>query len=256
MEIFIQATIFIMGCMFGSFFNVCIYRLPLGISIVKPRSFCPNCKMSIKAWQNIPIISYILLMGRCQYCKTKIPFRYPFVELLTGMSYLVLLYNYGISWELLEYIFFVSVLIIITFIDIDHQLILNCLTYPTIVVGLLISIINGMFIYSLIGVIVGFVIIYLLVVISPYLFGKEGMGYGDVKLVAAIGSFLGWQGVLLTIFIASFLGSFVGITLILSKKIKRGEYIAFGPYLCMGAVIALLCGNEIITWYLRLAGNI
>lgn len=255
MEIFIQVTIFVLGCMFGSFFNVCIYRLPLGISIVKPRSFCPNCKMTIKAWQNIPIISYILLMRRCQYCKTKISFRYPFVELLTGISYLVLLYAYGISWELLGYIFFVSVLIIITFIDIDHQLILNCLTYPTIIVGLLISIINGMFLSALIGVTVGFVIIYLLVVVSPYLFGKEGMGYGDVKLVAAIGSFLDWQGVVLTIFIASFLGSFVGIALILSKKIKRGEYIAFGPYLCIGAVIVLLCGNKIITWYLRLSGN-
>lgn len=254
MEEVIATFIFILGAVFGSFFNVCIYRLPLNKSIIYPRSFCPYCQTQIKFWQNIPILSYILLRGRCAYCQARISFRYPLVELLTASVYLVGWQFYGRSWELVVYLFFASMLIIITFIDLEHQLILNRLTYPMIILGLAVSLFKGVLIEAGLGLIVGGSIIYLLVKVSPYIFGKEGMGGGDIKLSAAIGSFLGWQGVILTLFLASLFGSLVGGALILFKKKKRGEYIAFGPYLCLGAFIALFWGRGIINWYLSLVG--
>lgn len=252
MEIFTSFFIFILGTFFGSFLNVCIYRLPRDKSIVSPRSFCPKCKTPIPFSSNIPILSYLLLKGKCRSCGQKIHLRYLTVEFLTGLLYLACYYKFGLSPDLLIYFFFCSVLIIITFIDFEHQLILNKITYPVIILGFLISLIpNGIPFYdSLFGFLIGGGFIYSMVIVSPLIFGQEGMGGGDVKLAALIGIFLGWQNVLLTLILASLSGGLMGVILILLKLKKKRDYIPFGPYLCLGALIALFFGEEIIGWYL------
>lgn len=252
-DVFIQIVIFIAGAILGSFFNVCIYRLPIDESIIIPSSHCPNCKTRIKIWENIPIISYIILKGKCRYCHVQIPLTYLTVEILTPLLYLLLWHTFGISVDFTIYLLFVSVLIIITFIDFEHQLILNILTYPMIVIGLLINFFKGTLVSSLIAGLVGGGNIFLIVIISPLIFKKEGMGGGDFKLAAVIGIFLAdWKLTLLSLFLASFLGSLVGIALILLGKKKLGGYIPFGPYLAAGAIIAIFWGKNIIDWYIRL----
>ncbi|MEW6095231.1 MAG: prepilin peptidase [bacterium] len=251
--VFIQIVIFIVGAILGSFFNVCIYRLPINESIIIPLSHCPKCKTRIKVWENIPIVSYIILRGKCRYCSVKIPLSYLIVEILTPTLFLLLWHTFGISIDFAIYLLFISILIIITFIDLEHQLILNILTYPMIVIGLLISFFKETFINALISGVVGGGIIFLIVVISPLIFKKEGMGAGDFKLAAVIGIFLAnWKYTLISLFLASFLGSLVGIVLILLGKKKFGEYIPFGPYLACGAVIATFWSKNIINWYFNL----
>jgi len=252
-EVFIQIVIFIIGAILGSFFNVCIYRLPINESIIIPFSHCPNCKTRIKVWENIPIISYIILRGKCRYCNINISPRYLIVEILTPVLFLLLWHTFGKSFDFAIYLLFISILIIITFIDLEHQLILNILTYPIIVIGLLISFFKKVFISSLIAGLVGGGIIFLLILISPFIFKKEGMGVGDFKLAAVIGVFLAnWEYTLISLFLASLLGSVVGLTLILLGRRKFGEYIPFGPYLSAGAVITLFWGRNIIDWYFNL----
>ncbi|MEW6621148.1 MAG: prepilin peptidase [bacterium] len=254
---FIQIIIFIFGALIGSFFNVCIYRLPIDESIVIPFSHCPNCKTKIKIWENIPIISYLILKGKCRYCGVQISPRYLIVEILTPVLFLLLWQFFGKSPDFFIYLLFISVLIIITFIDFEHQLILNVLTYPMIIIGLLISYFKGIFISSLIAGLVGGGIIFLIVIISPFIFKKEGMGAGDFKLAAVIGVFLAsWQYTLISLFFASFLGSLVGLILILSGKKRFGEYIPFGPYLVFGALIILFYGKNIIDWYKGITAGI
>ncbi len=280
---FEEIVIFIAGAMLGSFFNVCIYRLPIQESIITPPSHCPNCKTRIKIWENIPILSYIILKGKCRTCGVKIPLRYLIVEILTPVLFLLLWHTYGYSYEFGIHLLFISVLIIITFIDFEHQLILNVITYPMLFIGLLINFLKGTFLDSLIAGLIGGGIIYLIMVISPLIFkevcpicngsggkpgvetkecpsckgsgqvGKEGMGGGDFKLAAVIGVFLAnGQDTVMCLFLASFLGSLVGVTLILLNKKKFGEYIPFGPYLTSGAVIVLFWGKNVMECAFRL----
>ncbi len=252
-EIFVQIVIFIAGALLGSFFNVCIYRLPIQESIIIPPSHCPNCKTRIKIWENIPILSYIILKGKCRSCGVKISPRYLLVEILTPVLFLLLWHTYGYSYEFGIYLLFISVLIIITFIDFEHQLILNVITYPMLFIGLLINFLKGTFLDSLIAGLIGGGIIFLIVVVSPFIFKKEGMGGGDFKLAAVIGVFLAnGQDTLISLFLASFLGSLVGVTLILLSKKKFGEYIPFGPYLTSGAVIVLFWGKNVMECAFRL----
>jgi len=253
-DVFIQITIFIVGAMLGSFFNVCIYRLPRNESIITPHSHCPNCKTKIKIWENIPIISYFILKGKCHYCKIKIPIRYLIVEILTPILFLSLWYIFGKSIDFVIYLLFISILIIITFIDLEHQLILDVLTYPMILIGLLISYFNKVFIPTLISGLIGGGIIFLIITIGSRIFKKEVMGGGDFKLALVIGIFLAnWEYTLISLFLASFLGSLVGIIFILLGKKKFGEYIPFGPYLASGAVITLFWGKNILDWYFKLS---
>ncbi|MDI6791287.1 MAG: prepilin peptidase [bacterium] len=256
-----SGILFIFGTIVGSFLNVCIYRLPRNQSIVKPRrSHCPNCGETIKAVENIPLISFLWLKGKCCYCGAGISWRYPAVELLTGLIYLLVGWKLGLSYYLVFPLFFVSALIAITFIDLEHFLILDKITYPSIIIGLLATKIPGQtpdwqisFWPALIGMVVGGGAIYFLLVISPFIFGKEGMGGGDVKLAALMGVFLGWQKVFLALFFGAAIGSVVGLSLIGLGRAKRGEYIPFGPFLALGALVVLLQGDEIIRWYLGIA---
>lgn len=243
----------IFGAIVGSFLNVCIFRIPKNESIITPGSHCPNCNTPIKFYDNIPILSYILLGARCRYCKHSISIQYPIIEGITTISSFLIFIKFGISIDYFVYFFFICALIILTVIDLYHQIIPDVISLPGIVVGLLASLIirNVSFLESLIGMILGGGSLFIIAIAYQWLFKKEGMGGGDIKLLAMIGAFLGWKSVFITIILSSFIGSIVGIILI-SIKGKDFKYaIPFGPFLSIGAAISLFYQNEIIDWYLR-----
>jgi leader peptidase (prepilin peptidase)/N-methyltransferase len=254
--------VIVFGLLIGSFLNVCIFRIPEGVSIVTPASKCPGCGTPIKFYDNIPIISYLLLMGKCRNCRAKVSARYPFVEFLNAALYAVVLNRFGVEppWVLFIYLFFTSVLIVIFFIDLDHQIIPNSITYPGIPIAVLLgaTVLPDPFLrYSflgykaaIIGLIVGGGFFYLVAVAGKVIFKKDAMGGGDIKMMAMVGGLLGWKGVILTTFAGSLLGSIVGVTLIRLKGREWGSKIAFGPYLALGALISMLWGEEILRWYL------
>lgn len=244
-------TFFILGLLVGSFLNVCIHRLPAKESIVFPRSYCPSCKNQIPAYDNIPVISFLLLRGRCRSCKTPISWRYPAVELLNGFGYLFILHSFGPTPATLIYAVFFSSLVVITFIDLAHQIIPDVITLPGIPLSFLAAstLLPTGWLNSLAGLLLGGGLFYLIAWLSLLLLKKEGMGGGDIKLVAMIGALLGWQEVLLAIFSASVAGSVVGLLLVGTRLRGRSDPIPFGPFLVLGALIALFFGNNILDWY-------
>ena len=238
----------------GSFLNVCIHRVPRGESIVAPGSHCPHCKSPIKFYDNIPLISYLLLRGRCRNCRGTISIQYPFVEGVTALSSFLLFLRFGLSWSYLFYFVFVASLIVITVIDLFHQIIPDVISLPGIGVGLLASLIvpDLPFLNSLIGMLLGGGSLFVVATLYQWLFKREGMGGGDVKLLAMIGAFLGWKAVILTILLSSLIGSITGIIVMVAKGKDFKYAIPFGPFLSLGAVISLFYGEKIITWYLYL----
>lgn len=260
---------FIFGTCVGSFLNVCIWRLPRNKSIVIPRSYCPHCQAPIRGYDNIPLISYLVLKGRCRDCGKRISPRYFIVELLSGMIFALFYFNYHSHPEnLFIYLLLASALVAITFIDFEHKIIPDMITYPGIVIGLLVSLIvkhQAPFIFShipwidslidsLLGVLAGGGILWAIAILS-----KGGMGGGDIKLGAMIGAFLGWQDTLLALLLAFFVGAVIGIILMLLKLFtskslkaawkKRKEFIPFGPYLALATLVTILKGQTIIKWY-------
>ncbi len=239
---------FLLGLVVGSFLNVCIYRIPRKISIVKPFSFCPSCGNTIKPYHNIPILSFILLKGRCAYCGAKISGKYPLVELLNGVLYALAYSSFGLSIHLFFIFIFLSSLVAISFIDMDFQIIPDSISLPLIVFGVIFSLLpESDFLRigvkeSIIGIFVGGGSLLLVAILS-----KGGMGGGDIKLNAAIGAFLGWKFALLTVFVGSVFGSLMGI--IMMKKTGNRK-IPFGPFLSIGAIISLFMGDQILRWYL------
>jgi len=244
--------IFILGLIVGSFSNVCIYRIPRNESIIYPASHCPKCRSKIKPVDNIPLLSFILLKGRCRNCKSKISIQYPVVELLTGLIYLIIYLAYGLSIQTLSYIILSSALIIIAFIDLNEQIIPDVISLPGIVVGFILSFfINYIsFVDSALGIAVGGGIILIIGLGGSVIFKKEAMGGGDVKLAAMIGAFLGWRYIVISLFLGFFLGALAGIVLILSKIKSREDAVPFGPFIVLGSFITLLWGEKIITWYI------
>ena len=251
----IEIIIFIFGMCVGSFANVCIYRLPLSKSIIDPpRSFCPNCKAMIRFYDNIPVLSYLWLKARCRHCSQPIPFRYPLVEIICGSFALSAFLKFGLSFECLIYFAFITSLIIITFIDIDHQIIPDVITLPGIPVCFLASFVLPSLTYkdSLLGLLAGGGSL-LIVGWIYYLIKKvEGMGGGDIKLLAMIGAILGWKGVLSTVFIASLTGTLVGIIIIMRTQKDMKVPVPFGPFLSIGAIIYIFFGPDLINWYFGL----
>jgi leader peptidase (prepilin peptidase) / N-methyltransferase len=242
-------TIFIFGLIIGSFCNVVIYRLPQGKSIITPGSGCRSCTAPIHPWDNIPVLSYLLLRGRCRACKECISPRYLFVELTSGVLYVLLWRRFGLTTPFAVYALFTSSLLIIALIDLDHKIIPNIITLPGIAVGLGLSVwaLPITPLTSLFGLLVGGALFYLIAVVS-----KGGMGGGDIKLIAMIGAFLGWPGALFTIFSGALLGSLVGMMLMLLGKKGRKDKVPFGPFLSCGAILFMLCGDDLIQWYLNL----
>jgi leader peptidase (prepilin peptidase)/N-methyltransferase len=242
------------GAMVGSFLNVCIFRLPKEESIIWPGSHCPHCNKPIKFYDNIPLISYLLLWGKCRYCKKPISFQYPLVEGITAFSSLCLFIKFGPSLSYLSFFAFVAALIVITVIDLYHQIIPDVISLPGIGVGLIASLILPQiaFFNSLIGILLGGGSLFIIGTLYQWIFKREGMGGGDVKLLAMIGAFLGWKAVILTILLSSLIGSLTGILIIILKGKDFKYAIPFGPFLSLGAVISLSYGEEIIRWYLYL----
>ena len=234
--------------------NACIYRLPRSISLIRSRSMCPSCQAKIAFYDNVPIASYLWLRGRCRHCGTAISPRYPLVELVSGLFAVAIFARYGLSWEGFVLYGVVAALLVITFIDIDHQIIPDVITCPGIGVGFLTSFVLGHITYkeSLFGIILGGGIL-LFIAWSYYLLTKrEGMGGGDIKLLAMIGAFLGWKGVIFTVFVGSAIGTVVGAALALRAQRGRRLPIPFGPFLSLGALLFLFFGPQIIGWYLQI----
>ncbi|MBS3919027.1 MAG: prepilin peptidase [Deltaproteobacteria bacterium] len=242
----------IFGLMIGSFLNVCIHRLPKEESIVKPGSHCPKCQTPIRYYDNIPVLSYLILGGKCRYCQVSISIQYPIVEAITALSSFFLFITFGVSLSFIYYFSFVAALIAITVIDLYHQIIPDVISLPGIVIGLLGSLVIPQITFwsSLIGVLSGGGSLFLVATVYQWLFKREGMGGGDVKLLAMIGAFLGWKAVILTILLSSFIGSIIGITVMLIKGKDFKYAIPFGPFLALGAVISLFFGENLISWYL------
>lgn len=240
-----------LGALIGSFLNVCIYRLPRGKSIVWPGSHCPSCGKSIEFYDNIPVLSYLWLIGRCRACRQRISIRYPFVEAINAAGYLAILWTFGPTWTTVLYALLFSALLVVAGTDLTHKIIPNVVTLPGIVLGLLgaATVLPVGLLNSLLGVAIGGGILWALAWASPYLFGKEGMGGGDIKLLAMIGAFLGWKPALLTIMIGSLTGSIIGISLIALRLMKRDEYIPFGPFLVLGALLSMFFAQPMLDWY-------
>jgi leader peptidase (prepilin peptidase) / N-methyltransferase len=242
------------GAMIGSFLNVCICRLPKEESIVFPGSHCPQCNKSIRWFDNIPLVSYLLLRGKCRYCHQSISMQYILVEGITALLSLLLFISFGPSLSYVVYFSFTAALVVITVIDLHHQIIPDVISIPGVGVGLLASWIlpHASVVDGLLGVLLGGGSLFLVATFYQWLFKREGMGGGDVKLLAMIGAFLGWKAVILTILLSSLIGSIVGIAVMIWKGRDFKYAIPFGPFLSLGAVIALFYGENLILWYLTL----
>ena len=237
---------FLFGAAIGSFLNVLIYRMPIGRSIVKPGSFCPQCKKPIKWYENIPIVSFLLLKGKCSGCKKPISIHYPLVELLTGLIFLVLFLKFNIGMEFFFYLFFFCSLIVISGIDFLRQDIFDITVIPGIFIGLIFQLLNGNIKVALIGLFFGGGLILLIRVIGKLVYKKEVMGLGDVYLTAMIGVFVGFPFILVTIFCAALTGSVMGILYIVSTKQGRESPIPFGPFLSIGGAVVILFHNQVV----------
>jgi leader peptidase (prepilin peptidase)/N-methyltransferase len=244
-----DAVAFLLGLFFGSFFNVCIWRIPRRKSIVFPPSHCPRCRSPIRFYDNIPLLSYLLLRAKCRKCGQPISARYPLVEGLTGVLFLLLALKFGASWQFLRGLVFTGLLVIISFIDLDFKLIPDAVSLPGVAVGLLSSLLVREFMPALIGAALGAAIIFLAGWLWKLATRKAGMGSGDIVLAAMMGAFLGWRQVLLAIFLGVVLGVIIGGGGALLKKRNLDRPIPFGPFLALGSVIALFLGQVILRWY-------
>jgi len=247
--------VFVVGVCIGSFLMVCIFRLPRGNSLVRPGSSCPGCGHALAWWENIPILSFLLLRGRCSSCNSRISLRYPAVEVLSGLLALALWHRFGLSPELFVYAYFSATLLVVAFIDFEHQIIPDTLSLPGIVLGFAASFIlpETAWYESLLGILVGGGALYLVALAYYLLAGREGMGGGDVKLLAMIGAFLGWRAVPLVIFLSAAAGSVAGVAMVLAqRKGIRHTPVPYGPFLSGAALLVLFYGNSLISWYVAM----
>jgi len=248
--------VFVFGACIGSFLNVCIYRLPLNESVVSPPSHCRACSSRLPWYDNLPLLSYLIRRGRCGSCGVKFSARYFFVELLTGVLAVALVWQFGLSLATVGYFAFAAALVVITFIDLDHQIIPDVISLPGVIAGLLFSLLSPLPTLtvwtSLIGAAVGAGLLLAVALGYQAFTGREGMGGGDVKLLAMIGAFLGWHAIPFTIFIASCVGSLVGVTAMIRTQADSKLALPFGPFLSLGALCYLFFGEQLIAWYLGL----
>ncbi|MEL1217562.1 A24 family peptidase [Aeromonas hydrophila] len=270
------SLVFLFSLMIGSFLNVVIHRLPIMLerewqaeylgyfnpetqpqqeeryNLMVPRSACPHCGHAITAMENIPLLSWLWLKGRCRECQAPISARYPLVELLTALLSLVVAATFPPGWGLLAALQLTWVLVALTFIDLDKMLLPDQLTLPLLWGGLLFNLAGGFapLADAVIGAMAGYLVLWSLYWAFKLLTGKEGMGYGDFKLLAALGAWLGWQALPIMLLLSSLVGAFIGIGLILLRNHHQNKPIPFGPYLAIAGWIALLWGDTITRWYL------
>ena len=241
MELFVT----ILGAALGSFLNVLIYRLPEEKSIIFPASNCPHCGKPIRFYDNIPVISFILLKGRCRACRGKISFRYPLVELITAVLSLLLFWKFGLTFKYLFSFIFICALIVITFIDLDYQIIPDVITLPGIPIFFLAAlIVMGLrFQDAFLGFLLGGGCLYVIAFVYELVTKREGMGGGDIKLLAMMGAFLGWQSLLFILLVSSLLGAVVGIAVMMIKGQDMKYAVPFGPFLSLAAVAYIFFGD-------------
>jgi leader peptidase (prepilin peptidase)/N-methyltransferase len=256
----LSLPVFVFGAIVGSFLNVCILRIPKGESVVQPPSHCPACKKSIPFYDNIPLISHIVLRGRCRSCAEPISPRYFIVELLMAALSVALYYEFGLSLAFFLGFIFVAALIVISFIDLEVRIVPDVISLPGIGVGLLMSLIAGYVaddpigivpspLSALLGILIGGGFLLALAWAYEYFTGVEGMGGGDVKLLAMIGAFLGWPSIPFTLFAASLTGSIVGVAFMVTKGVGRRFALPFAPFLCLGALFYLFFSQELGALY-------
>ncbi|NLM11506.1 MAG: prepilin peptidase [Clostridiaceae bacterium] len=260
MDIFLIFFIFITGLILGSFFNVVIYRLPKGKSIVTPRSSCGSCGTTLKPLDLIPVLSFIWLKGKCRYCKSKISFRYPLVEIITGILYVILLFKYGISIEFVFTLYLMSILIIVFFIDLDHMIIPNELVIAGLVGGIVLfvlrfwfsdSLLDGASWYSpLLGMVGTSGLLLIIALIGMAVYGTDAFGMGDIKIFLPIGLTLGLKLSVLSLIFSVFIGGFAGLFLIITGLKNRKSHIPFAPFIVTGTFISILFGHDIASWYI------
>lgn len=251
METLTLAFVFTFGAIIGSFLNVCIARLPDGRSVVTPPSHCPKCQTYLSWYENIPILSYLVLGGRCRTCKIRISPIYPAVEVLTGALAVALFLRLGPTLAFAGYFAFAAALVVITFIDLDHQIIPDVISLPGIVVGLAFSLVSPLVtpIDAILGVLAGGGVLLSVAWLYKTFRGQDGMGGGDIKLLAMIGAFLGWQSIFVTLFVGSVIGSIIGVVVMLYEGADSKLAIPFGPFLAGGALVYLFWGERIIAFY-------
>jgi leader peptidase (prepilin peptidase)/N-methyltransferase len=246
-----QLTILaLLGLAVGSFLNVCIHRLPRGQSLVHPGSCCPGCGYELRWFDNIPVISYASLLGHCRKCGTRISIRYPVVELVTMALFVLHGMVFGWTPLLVPRLLFACLLVVLFAIDLEHHLLPNVITLPGIVLGLIASaVLPPGLVDACIGVLIGGGVLWLIGEAYYRYSGHEGMGGGDVKMLAMIGAFLGWKLVLVTLVFSSFAGSMIGLVVILGKRGGMKYALPYGTFLALGALIASLAGDRIVNWY-------
>ena len=245
---------FAFGAVVGSFLNVCIYRLPRNESVVFPPSHCPNCDYQIRWYDNIPILSYLVLRGKCRGCGQRISLQYPLVELINGLLTLALFLRYGPSFVFAVLFVFCCAMVVVTFIDLEHQIIPDSISLSGIVLGFIASffIPSHGWLNSLLGILAGGGSLLLVAYGYQLIAKRDGMGGGDIKLLAMMGAFFGWKAILFIVFAASLMGSVIGISIMLAKKKDSTLAIPFGPYLASAAILYIFYGKRLIFWYLTL----
>jgi leader peptidase (prepilin peptidase)/N-methyltransferase len=243
----IVAGAVLVGLCFGSFLNVCILRLPRDQSLLRPRSTCPHCKQPIAWRDNIPLFSWLWLRGKCRWCHAPISKQYPLIEALVGVLFGAAVVAYGPSLEAVRAAVFGTLLLGIAITDARHYIIPNEFTWGGLVLGMLLALSRGVpgFLEALLGAAVGFGLLWLVAMAGAWMFKEEAMGGGDIKMMAMVGSFLGWRGVLLTVFAGAALGSLIFVPLSLKKK----RLVPFGVFLAVGAAVTFVFGDAIIAWY-------
>ncbi len=251
METMTLAFVFVFGAIIGSFLNVCIARLPDGRSIALPPSHCPKCQSFLAWYDNVPILSYLVLAGRCRSCRVRISPIYPAVEVLTGALAVALFLRLGPTLAFAGYFAFAAALVVITFIDLDHQIIPDVISLPGIAVGLAFSLVSPLVtpVDAILGVLAGGGTLLAVAWLYKTFRGQEGMGGGDIKLLAMIGAFLGWQSIFVTLFVGSVIGSIIGVVIMLYEGADAKLAIPFGPFLAGGALVYLFWGDRILAFY-------
>lgn len=240
----------IMGAIVGSFLNVCIYRIPRGISIIFPPSHCPNCRYKIPYYYNIPIIGWFVIKGKCKNCNSKISILYPLIEALSAGNFFILYMKYRMSIDFIFLIIFTSMCLVLSFVDLKHFILPDVITIPMTILGLLYSLLIHKLKMSILGGIAGALILITLYFVYYLVKHQEGLGFGDVKMIAGIGTFLGLKLMLLTLFIAVISGTLVGIIIVIKKKYFKFDIpLPFGTFLGFASLISLFYGNNIIFYY-------
>ena len=254
MNTIIIVLISLIGLAVGCFLNVCIYRIPKKKSILFPGSYCPRCGTKIRFYDNVPVLSYIILKGKCRACQANISLQYPLVELVTAALLVIAYLRFGLTWDFAARGILILLMILTFFIDLKHRIIPDVLTLPGVILGFLLSFLvdSPSVLNSALGAIAGGAIFYLAAVLGEALFKKESMGGGDIKLAMVLGAFLGWKNLILVFFLSAFFGTLIGgVALFFSRQVKKTRTIPFGPFLALAAVIAIFVGDAVISAYLR-----